>query len=82
MSKAETRQLVEVLGVFTMFGFTVFAYLAWFLAFVSGGRTWISINIVGEMYVEYLLWIVVTAIVTLSFYYYLTEENRATSAER
>lgn len=81
ITKAEARQLVEVLGIFTMFGFTVFAYLTWFLAFLSGGRAWIHVNVVGEMYVEYLLWLVVTALVTLSFYYYLTGENRTPSVD-
>ena len=81
VTKAEMRELVEVLGVFIMFAFTLFAYLAWFLAFVSGGRAYIHVNVIGEMYVEYLIWIVVTAIVTLSFYYYLTGENRESTSD-
>ena len=76
VSKATLKELIEVLGIFSMFALSVVVYLVWWLAFREGGQLRLSIDLFGEMWVEYLLWIVVTPVITLAMYYYLKQENR------
>lgn len=74
VSKTNVRELIEILGIFSMFGLSVFVYLVWWLAFQRGGRIWVEINTFGEMWFEYALWLIVTPLITLSMYYYLKPE--------
>ena len=74
--KARVKEAIEVLGIFSMFALSVFAYLVWWLAFQGGGRVTVDVNVVGEMWLEFLLWLVLTPLITLSMYYYLRGENR------
>lgn len=76
VSKASLKEFIEVLGIFLMFTLSVFVYLVWWLAFKQGGEIWLRINVFGEMWLEYVLWSIVTPIITLSLYYYLKDENR------
>lgn len=80
--KSTVKEGIEILGIFSMFALSVFAYLVWWLAFQQGGRVTIDVNVVGEMWLEYLLWLVLTPLVTLSMYYYLRGENRVSRRER
>lgn len=80
--KSTIKEAIEILGIFSMFGLSVFAYLAWWLAFHQGGRLVIDVNFAGEMWIEYLLWAVITPLITLSMFYYLKQENRAPRRER
>ena len=79
VSKKDCRELIEVLGIFAMFGLSVFVYLAWWVAFQHGGEVWFQINALGEMWFEYLLWMIVTPIITLAMYYYLKRDTRPQS---
>ena len=79
--KSSIKEIIEILGIFSMFALSVFAYLIWWLAFHQGGRIWIDVNFVGEMWIEYALWGVLTPLITLSMYYYLKQENRTRKAE-
>lgn len=76
ISKTTLKELIEILGIFSMFALSVVVYLVWWLAFREGGQLSLHINLFGEMWVEYLLWVVVTPLITLAMYYYLKQENR------
>lgn len=76
VSKTALKEIIEILGIFSMFALSVFVYLVWWLAFKEGGQIWLKINVFGEMWVEYALWVVVTPLITLAMYYYLKQENR------
>jgi len=76
-SKRTLKELIEILGIFSMFGLSVFVYLVWWVAFKHGGDVWLRVNVFGEMWFEYLLWMVVTPLITLAMYYYLKQENRS-----
>ena len=80
--KSNIKEVIEIVGIFSMFALSVFAYLVWWLAFHQGGRLVIDVNFVGEMWIEYALWVVVTLLITLSMYYYLKQENRTRKADR
>lgn len=66
-----SRSLVEVLAVFMMFALSLGLYLVWFLAFLNGGEVTVIIDQYGEMWLEYLMWVVVTAVITIGFTDYL-----------
>ena len=76
VNKSSIKEGIEVLGIFLMFALSIFSYLIWWLAFQQGGRIWVDVNFVGEMWVEYAMWGVITPLITLSMYYYLKQENR------
>ena len=76
VSKANLKEAIEILGIFSMFAMSVVVYLLWWLAFREGGQLRLTIEMFGEMWLEYLLWVVVTPLITLSMYYYLKQENR------
>lgn len=73
--KSTVKEAIEVLGIFSMFALSVFAYLVWWLAFQNDGHVRVDVNVVGEMWVEYVVWMFLTALITLSMYYYLKQEN-------
>lgn len=73
--KSTVKEAIEVLGIFSMFALSVFTYLVWWLAFQNDGRIRIDINVVGEMWVEYVMWVFLTPLITLSMYYYLKQER-------
>lgn len=76
VSKANLKEAIEILGIFSMFAMSVVVYLLWWLAFREGGQLQLTIEMFGEMWLEYLLWVVVTPLITLAMYYYLKQENR------
>jgi len=76
ISKTTLKEFIEILGIFSMFALSIVVYLLWWLAFREGGQLNLSINLFGEMWVEYVLWIVITPLITLALYYYLKQENR------
>lgn len=76
IDKGTIKEFIEILGIFLMFGLSVVTYLVWWLAFREGGAVSIRVDLIGEMWVEYVLWIVITPLITLSLYYYLKQENR------
>lgn len=76
LRKSSVKEAIEILGVFSMFALSVFAYLVWWLAFRNGGRVTVDVTVAGEMWLEFLLWLVLTPLITLSMYYYLRGENR------
>jgi hypothetical protein len=66
-----TRSAVEVFAVFMMFALSVILHFVWMQAFLNGGRVTIAIDMYGEMWVEYALWVVVAAVVSVGFAQYL-----------
>lgn len=80
VSKTNLKEAIEILGIFSMFALSVLVYLLWWLAFREGGQLRLHLNLFGEIWVEYLLWILVTPLITLGMYYYLKEENRSSTA--
>lgn len=66
-----TRSAVEVFAVFIMFALSVILHFVWMQAFLNGGRVTIAIDMYGEMWVEYALWVVVAAVVSVGFAQYL-----------
>lgn len=67
-----TRRPVEVFAVFLMFALSVTLHSVWMQAFLNGGQITIAINIYNEMWFEYVLWVVVAAIVSVGFAEYVT----------
>lgn len=59
------RRIIEALAVVATFASTVTFYLVWWIAYVNGGRAVVAINVVGEAWLEYLLWILVTAVIAV-----------------
>jgi len=76
ISKTTLKELIEILGIFSMFALSVVVYLLWWLAFREGGELTLYLDMFGEMWVEYVLWIIVTPLITLAMYYYLKQENQ------
>jgi len=70
-----TRPAIEVFAVFLMFALSACLHFVWMGAFLNGGQITITINQYSEMWVEYVIWIFVTAIVSVGFAEYL---NRGT----
>lgn len=81
VSKSNLKEAIEILGIFSMFALSVLVYLLWWLAFREDGQLQLKLNLFGEMWVEYLLWVVITPIITLAIYYYLKEENRSATED-
>jgi hypothetical protein len=54
-----------------MFALSVILHFVWMQAFLNGGRVTIAIDMYGEMWVEYALWVVVAAVVSVGFAQYL-----------
>lgn len=77
VSKTNLKEAIEIFGIFSMFALSVVVYLVWWLAFREGGQLYLRIDMFGEMWVEYLLWVIVTPLITLAMYYYLKQENRS-----
>lgn len=75
VERATLRECIEILGVFSMFGLSVLIYLLWWIAFFEGGRIWIDITRFGERWVEYAIWMVVTPLITLGMYFYVTDRD-------
>ena len=69
------RAFVEILAIFLMFGLSVLVFQLWWLAFAGGGEVTIAIDTFGEMWFEYALWFVLAPIITLGFYFYLTDRR-------
>ncbi len=70
------RALVEILAIFLMFGLSVLVFQLWWLAAFAGGEITLDIHAYGEMWFEYALWFVLTPIITLGFYFYVTGHRR------
>jgi hypothetical protein len=66
-----TRTSIEVLAIFLMFALSVSLHFIWMGAFLNGGELTITINTYGEMWIEYVLWVAVTAIISVGFTEYL-----------
>ncbi|WP_135855035.1 hypothetical protein [Halorussus salinus] len=77
VSKSTLKEVIEILGIFSMFALSVFVYLVWWLAFYQGGQVSLQINVFEEMWFEYVLWLIVTPLITLSMYYYLKEDGQS-----
>jgi hypothetical protein len=75
VTKSTLKECIEILGIFSMFGLSVFVYLVWWLAFYQGGQISLKINVFQEMWFEYVLWLIAAPLITLSMYYYLKGEN-------
>lgn len=67
------RRLIAVLAIFEAFALSLCMMNLWYLAFLNGGTVTISINSYGEMWPEYLLWLVVTPILVLGLHYAVEE---------
>lgn len=67
------KRLVTVIAVFEAFSLAVVFINVWFVAMLNGGSMRIAIDAYGEMWVEYVLWLVLTPILVVGFYYALEE---------
>lgn len=81
VAKRTLKEFIEILGIFSMFAMSVVVYLVWWLAFRAGGKLSLHVNLFGEMWIEYLLWVIVTPLITLAMYYYLKQENRTSTQQ-
>lgn len=65
------RQFIELLAIIWMTGFSLILGLIWAVAFLNGGKIVVSINQYGELWPEFLLWILITIIITVGLTSYL-----------
>lgn len=65
------RRLVALLALFEMAALSVVLANLWFLAFRNGGRVTLHIDLFGEMWIEYVLWLLLTPVLVLGFHYAL-----------
>jgi hypothetical protein len=68
------RGLIKTLAFVFAWQATMLLALLWFAARAHGGSLTIMIDEFDEAGVEYLLWLVVTPLVTLGLYYVVEEE--------
>jgi uncharacterized membrane protein len=67
------KRLVTVIAVFEAFSLAVVLINVWFVAMLNGGSMRIAIDAYGEMWLEYVLWLVLTPVLVVGFYYALEE---------
>ncbi len=67
------KRLVTVIAVFEAFSLAVVFLNVWFVAMLNGGSVWLAVDAYGEMWLEYVLWLVLTPILVVGFYYTLEE---------
>lgn len=67
------KRLVTVIAVFEAFSLAVVFINVWFVAMLNGGTMRIAIDAYGEMWLEYVLWLVLTPVLVVGFYYTLEE---------
>jgi hypothetical protein len=68
------RGLIKTLAFVFTWQVTMLVAILWFGARANGGTLTIMIDEFDEAGVEYLLWLVVTPLVTLGLYYVVEEE--------
>lgn len=67
------KRLVTVIAVFEAFSLAVVFINVWFVAMLNGGSMRLAIDAYGEMWLEYVLWLVLTPVLVVGFYYTLEE---------
>lgn len=65
------RRLVALLALFEMATLSIVTANVWFFAFRNGGRVTVHVDLFGEMWVEYVLWLVLTPVLVLGLHYAL-----------
>ena len=65
------RRLLALIALFEMAALSVVLANLWFLALRNGGRVTIHVDLFGEMWAEYLLWLVLTPVLVLGLHYAL-----------
>lgn len=71
------KRLVTVIAVFEAFSLAIIFINVWFVAMLNGGTMRIAIDAYGEMWFEYVLWLVLTPVLVVGFYYALEELSPA-----
>jgi uncharacterized membrane protein len=71
------KRLVTVIAVFEAFSLAIIFINVWFVAMLNGGTMRIAIDAYGEMWLEYVLWLVLTPVLVVGFYYALEELSPA-----
>lgn len=67
------KRLVAVAALFEAFSLSILFINGWFVAMLNGGSVTVSIDAFGEMWFEYVLWLVLTPVLLLGFHYLLEE---------
>ena len=67
------KRLLAVVAMFEAFSLSVLMLNGWFVASLHGGTVTVSVDAFGEMWVEYVLWLVLTPVLVLGFHYALEE---------
>lgn len=67
------KRLLMIIAIFEAFSLSFLVLNLWFLAFLNGDSVSIQINAFGEMWPEYLLWLVLTPILVLGLHYTVEE---------
>lgn len=70
-----SRGLIKTLAFAVAWQCAMLLMLLWFAALANGGTLTIMINEFGEAGIEYVLWLIVTPLLTLGLYYILEEEG-------
>jgi len=70
------RQLLSLIAVFEAFALSLFMLNVWYLAFINGQSITLYIGRFEEVWVEYVLWLVLTPVLVLGLHYTI-EEIRA-----
>ena len=70
------KQLIALIAIFEAFALSLFMMNVWYLALLNGESITLQINSYGEMWLEYILWMILTPILVLGLHY-AVEEVRA-----
>jgi len=63
------KRLISLIAVFEAFALSVFMINIWYLALLNGQSITLRIDAYGEMWVEYVLWLVLTPVLVLGLHY-------------
>lgn len=67
------KRLLAIVALFEAFSLAVLLINGWFVAMLNGGSVTVSIDAFGEMWVEYVLWLVLTPVLLLGLHYAVEE---------
>ncbi|MFC6864195.1 hypothetical protein ACFQGE_12105 [Halomicroarcula sp. GCM10025817] len=67
------KRLLAIIAIFEAFSLSFFMLNLWYFAFINGESVSIQINAFGEMWGEYLLWLILTPVLVLGLHYTLEE---------
>lgn len=62
-------QYFKFIIITIMFGFTMVTFSTWMLAFLNGDSVTVTINSMGEMYPEMVIWIILIPMLVVGYWF-------------